>query len=220
MKKLLILVVANLMLLSFANAAPEDFSLPSDCFEEEDFCYTYGVEYNEELDRKVIRVHFHAQLYIDDYEDVDEVVGLFLDFDSWDDYTASMDDYDKVGDALKYNDVVFVSSVGNGMTHTSHFWTDAPWPISKMEIKERSLYEEIEVDIALKGYKFYLDPQFNNEGIKYKSGVVRIYLDDEEDMYYASATLDVIPEIDFLPTVAAPYVSRGLIAIFKGMFDM
>jgi len=60
----------------------------------------------------------------------------------------------------------------------------------------------------------------NAQGLKYKAGILHLSYDEEEDVYYVYLINDVVSSIDILPNVAAPYVEKGLVAIFKGMFDL
>ncbi len=230
MKKVLVIIGMFIFSgLCGASALPE---IPEDCFDDENYCFDYKVATNTEVDKRVIRVDFIAELDAGDYEDEQEILDRFLDFDSWGDYTVWLADFGgSEKKALKVAPMVIDYCTNSGtkmfegrevIINNASYWNKVPFPVNRLKVVERALYFPIEtIDGALFTWKFVADPSFTEgEGIQYKTGTLSISYDEDEEVYYAFATIDVIPDMGFELALnfGAKSVATSLVSIFSGMF--
>lgn len=217
-------------------------NIPTGCFDDDaTYCSDYGVAHSSEAGRKVIKVDFYAKLDGLNFEDEWEIYDLFADFEAWGDYTSWVEDYGSISTdkkakksakkALEDHNVTMLSSVVadsieledgvEALVHEVTYFTAGPWPFTTNKIVERALYYEIPAyEGALISMKMILDPSYADQlkGLKYKTGILHIGYDEEEDAYMLYFKLEVVPEIDLLPSIAAPYVGKAFISVFEGMF--
>ncbi len=200
-----------------AFAANELPKIPTNCFQEKSFCYGNDVVDSEE-GRRVIRVSLIAKFDNTEYTDHMELVNKFFDFAQWPVYAEDSQD-------VKFFESRELDTLNiNGKQirrHLAHYETGAPFPFRRMEIFEVANYYQISSPAgAFLSYKFVADmsnPQ--TKGIKYKVGILHLAKLQNND-YLVYLTVDVIPAIDLLPKIAAPYIEKAMMGIFTGMFNL
>ncbi len=207
--------------------------IPKDCFDDENYCYTYDVVYKDEIDKDVIRVKFIGQIDAYDDENAKDILEKFLDFDSWGEYICLLDDYGgNVKKALKVYPVVIDYCKDSGtelfedkeaIVNEASYWTKAPFPLARLQVVERVFYFPVETaEGALLTWQFVGDPAFSEgKGIKYKTGMLSISYDEEEESYYVYAAVDILPdnELAVILNPGAEFAAQSIGFLFSGMFD-
>lgn len=218
MKKILISLFLLSTTLSNIFAANELPKIPGNCFNTEVYCVSNDVTNNEE-GKRVIRVQLFAKVDAAEYSSYQDIINKFFAFNQWPTYAEDS------------KDVAFFASkeiepiVVNGQKvrrHLAHYETGAPFPFRKMEVYEVANYFPLETyNGALVSYKFVADvsnPQ--TKGIKHKVGILHMSLNKDTNEFYLYLTIDIVPSIDLLPKIAAPYIERAMMGIFLGMFNL
>ena len=167
-----------------------------------------------------IKVSFFARIAKDDFDNRNEILDRYFDFEAWPDY-AEGSEYPMFKISEPLEDLFETRGDLQVLIKRHHvkYISDAPFPLTDQTIHEVSHYEEIAPwDGAFVSWKFYLDESFPElEGIKKKSGT--LHAREGEEFYHVYILFEVIPGIDVLPSLAAPYVRQSVEAIFKGMFN-
>lgn len=219
---LIILLQANV---AFTFEDPTELpAVPEGCFDQEIFCHNWEIlsrrDSRNPHGQRVTRVRFFAKLDAYEFESYHDIVARFKDAPAWIKYA----EYTDVVNI--YHSVLLNSTVDErGRTvfrHESHYDLKGPAVIGgKVSVRELGLYTIIDpVPGALVSVKMDFDPNYPAKGVKHKTGEIHLTYDEIEETYDVHLVLDVIPEINILPKVGAPYVEAGLVAIFKGMFNL
>lgn len=228
MKKLLSFLFLFSVLAGTIVSAEENVKVlppvPEGCFSSEVYCnYWEVLEKNNPANphgKRVIRINFFAQLDAFEYDSYHDIIGRFQDFPAWMDYTKNSDDID-----MSYS--VRLPSIidTDGKTlhrHEAHYTVKGPRIIGgKVNVRELAMYKELEpFPGQLTTWSMRHDENYKLQGLKYKTGILSLSYNQEQEVYLAIVILDVVPEINILPKVAAPYIETGLLATFKGMFGI
>lgn len=216
MKNLTKFLIFSILYTASINAT-ELPKIPVDCFDDQNYCYGNDVLDNDE-GRRVIRISLFAKFDGTEYSSHLELVNKFFDFPEWPAYAE--DSRDITFKESREIDPIIV----NGQKvrrHLAHYETGAPFPFRKMEVFEVANYFQLPPpNGGIISYKFVADmsnPQ--TKGIKYKVGILHLAKTQNND-YMVYLTIDVVPSIDLLPKIAAPYIERAMMAIFTGMFNL
>ena len=215
MKQVVFVILFLISTFAFAKEVPV---APSNCFSGKSYCSGWNVLTNSE-GKKVIRVRIFAKLSISDMGSLDDVEGFFFDFSKWKDYAAGSENISILDSELRYVRV-------NGQERKRHFVrysAKAPWPIRNMNVVDLMEYKIASADYpaTLKSYTFRQVPGFSDrEGVKYNIGELHIVKTSDLKSYLVTFVTDVVPSIDLLPKVAAPYIQRPMLDVFKGMFNL
>ncbi|MCK5072719.1 MAG: hypothetical protein KAQ98_04780 [Bacteriovoracaceae bacterium] len=227
-----ILMFAFFIQATFAGTFPE---IPDGCLDEDIYCSEAKVvkKIIDGESKKVIRIKIFVLGTADDYDSEQDILDLFFDFDSWGDY-AEMGDSRTIKFKKSLNLGPITWNEHETFRHYANYKIKAPFPINWMNVRAMGYYWNIEpYEGAVASCMFENqtsgvfeipgEPTLHGgEGFKYTDGEFHIKVEGEEDEkeYYMYFTADVIPAIDFLPSIAAPYVHAGFLAILKGMFDL
>ncbi|MFZ8933083.1 MAG: hypothetical protein ACO20H_05485 [Bacteriovoracaceae bacterium] len=225
MKKLMIAFLALYSTLAVALEEPKVLpSVPEACFDEEIFCHDWTVLSRRNDDnphgKRVTRIRFFAKLDSYEFESHHDIVARFKDAPAWMRYT----DYTNVVNI--YKSVMHNSTVDEQGRivdiHEAHYDLKGPSIIGgKVSVREQALYTIIDpVPGALVSVMIRHDPNYSAKGVKHKTGEIHLTYDDYDETYGIYIILDIVPEINILPKVGAPYIEAGLVAIFKGMFNL
>lgn len=193
-------------------------TVPSDCFDRDNYCYGSDVTENDQ-GRRVIRVQLFARVDANEYSSPEALIGKFFDFASWPTYVQGSRDVSFV----ESRELEPAERDGQKIRrHLAHYYTGAPFPFRKIEVYEVANYTQLPTfEGALISYQFLADTSDPNlKGLKHKLGILHLALDQESNEYVLYLTIDVIPSIDLLPKIAAPYIEKAMMAIFLGMFDL
>ncbi len=190
-------------------------AIPSNCFSSKHFCSESSVI--RERGKKVIKVIIAAKFVKSKYTNPSELVDLYFDFAKWPDYAAGSSNLN-----MDFSEVLFVRD-SNGVEKKRHhvsYTAKAPWPIRNMKVHDLVEYDSATVvDGALIFAKFESVANFQDrEGIKLNWG--EVYVLEQGKHYVVLFINKVIPSISILPSVAAPYIERPMLDIFKGMFNL
>jgi len=208
--------------------------IPAGCFDEAVFC-TEAEVVNKVIDgreREVINVKVFMVASFSEFESVEDLLALFFDFNSWDEY-ANKEGSERIkfkGQTASQN---LGSVVVNGIETQRHY--------AHYKIKSPIGY----ITVRAVGYYWMVEPfegaevsaQFENqtsgtfeipsegvleggEGFKYTAGNFHIRKDEENQEYVMYFNADVIPSITILPSVAKKPILGGFESILKGMFDL
>ncbi|MBF0313206.1 MAG: hypothetical protein HQK50_10330 [Oligoflexia bacterium] len=203
---------------------------PEDCFAEQSYCHKYEIVYDNDI--RYIEVTIHAEIDASEFATSQDIINRYFDFDHWFEY---LDGKDAVRLVTSTALPTTVEADGREyIWHFSHYYTKAPFPLWSMQIKEVSYYRKIvpnpyaDAQVAwefdLKKGRIQipsLGEDFTDSwGLKYKYGQLFARFDQEKQKYYVLAVTRVIPSIDLLPSVAAPYIEASMLAIFQGVFDL
>ena len=206
---------------SLENTLP---NIPDDCFDEEVFCHNWEVlkkrNPNNPHGKRVIRINFFAEIDGFEFDSFNDLVGRFINFDAWPEYTKNSENI-KMSFSKRLPSIVDE----NGEVihrHEAHYTMKGPRIIGgKVNVRELALYKQIPlVEDAVASWALKHDKGYEHVGIKHKTGVLHLTYDEDSDTYKVYIVLDVIPEINILPKVAAPYTEAGLVDTFKGMFNL
>jgi hypothetical protein len=230
MKKML---VAGLCLLSsyvqgYETLPKELPKIPANCItRSRNYCVYAGTISTTK--GKVVRVSLYARVY--DYESIDEIKNIYMDYAKWGEYAKKS----------KMDSVFFNKSIAlapktvteNGVEktvypHYADYVVDGPLGIDfdNRELAHNWVAETAPgADLTL---MFSLAPTPYSipgvdvkgpYGLVYKSGVLHIRYDKDEDAYYLYSITDVKPDVnEHLFGLADGPIARGIESIFKGMF--
>lgn len=220
--KLLILsLLAIFITPSFSRELPV---IPENCFEASVYCHHWKVFESKDPEnphgKRVIRIMFFAQLDAYEYDSYHNIIDTFEQFDQWPEYTKNSENV-TITYSVKLPTIV--NEEGQEIhRQEAHYTLKAPRIIGgKVNVRERVLYQELEkANNAETSWSFTHDATYNLQGLKHKTGVLDISFNKEQEVYFLYLTLDVIPEINILPKLAAPFIEAGIVDIFKGMFKI
>lgn len=204
-------------------------TIPDNCFDENLFCAeTKVVDVDGE---RVIRVKFVAMTTISEYPTAQSIIDKYFDFESWFDYTEGTESI-----KIETSKEMLREENNDRVRHYSHYIVQAPFPIRKARTREITEYNRIEnAEGAMVSYRFALvpGPHHNlpeseeryktleeSEGVKKKEGEIHIQFNEETGEYILYMVTDVIPAIDLLPKVAAPFIERAFVAVARGMLNI
>ena len=225
MKFLIGLMISTALLSSYAYAGKSDLALvPEGCFSENSLPYCVRSRWekirNPGSRRKhlVVHVNFFAQLGMDEYSSVEELEDIFIDFKAWPDYVANSRNV-----RYRYSIELTPTVIADGRV-IRHNVVDYEMrrPLGWERVIEKSDYIKLEnvagADIS---YKFTLDKSFpETRGLRDKVGYIHVSTDEENGVYNIQVNLEVIPMINILGDITAKVTTRGLVDVFKGMFDL
>lgn len=213
-----------LMGTAFASLQTKLPNVPDDCFDEEIFCHNWEVlkkrNPKNPHGKRVIRINFFAEIDGFEFESHEDLIGRFINFEAWPEYTKNSENI-KMSYSKRLPSIVDENGVVNHR-HEAHYTMKGPRIIGgKVSVRELALYKEIPLaDGAKASWALRHDENYESTGVKHKTGVLHLAYDEDEDVYRVYIVLDVIPEINILPKVAAPYTEAGLVDTFKGMFNL
>ena len=204
-------------------------TIPNGCFDDKLFCSEWSIA--DVNGMRVIRVKFVAMAYTSDYPTPQSIVDKYFDFAHWGDYAQGTDSISIENSVLRGTE-----GQNDKLYHYVRYVMQAPFPISHMRIREVTQYTRMEPAAgAVLSYRFALVPGLQTglpeyedryktlngpEGVKYKEGEIHIQYNQENGEYVLFMMTDVVPGIDLLPKVAAPYIERGIVAVAKGMLNL
>lgn len=188
---------------------------PADCFDKKDFCSS-AEEMSTGYGPRYIGVKFYARL-ANDFDSVEDMVEKFTTFHRWKKYTENSDTIDVTSSGLLH------STNDNGrrkLTQYARYFIKAPWPVSQIEVVERTTFRE---RTKGSGYALYWtmhsDRDFAHMGIKRKDGTLRVVYDEAKDVYYVGINLEIVPTTSMLKAAKKP-ILRAMADLFVGMFDI
>jgi len=187
---------------------------PSDCFSRQNFCSSSQVTRDQE-GRRVIRVTIFAKLDKSKYGQWQELKELYFDFAKWPDYASHSKNIDMIASEQRPS-----TDSRYFVEHYAKYYAKAPFPIGKMEVEDLVSYHEIASPSpnGVLSVEFLERPDFTaRKGLKFNRGELHLLQNDQN--WNVVFINDVIPSIDILPKVAAPYIERSMMDIFHGMFD-
>lgn len=204
-------------------------TIPEGCFDENLYCTDTKVI---DVDgQRVIRVKFVAMTTTAEYPTAQSIVDKYFDFENWFDYTKATESI-KMETSAKMK----VEGDNDRLWHYAHYIVQAPFPISKVRTRELTEYNRIELaEGAVVSYRYSIVPGLhtglpeseeryqtlrNSEGVKRKDGEIHIQYNEESGEYILFMVTDVIPAIDLLPKVAAPFIERSIVAVARGMLNL
>ncbi|RLA63559.1 MAG: hypothetical protein DRQ88_01675 [Epsilonproteobacteria bacterium] len=225
MKLLIGLTISMTLWSSLAFGGMESMvPVPEGCYEENSL--TYCVRNNWEKvrlpgERKkqlIVYVNFYAQLGMDEYSSIEELEDIFTDFEAWPDYVVNSRNV-----RYRYSRTLTPTVIAGGEV-IQHNVSDYEMrrPFGWERIIEKSDYIKLEnIAGSEVSYKFTLDKSFDEtRGLKDKIGFIHVSTDEENGVYNIQVNLTVRPNINILGDVTAKVTTRGLVDIFKGMFDL
>lgn len=231
MTKLFIFALLILSTSVLANTLPE---IPSDCFDEDVYCTRAKVirKVVGGESRKVINVKVFAVVSFDDYESVDELMDLFFDFNSWDEYAAN-----EGSGRILFNGQTSSQHMGyemiNGFEvakHYAHYRIKSP--IGYIKVRAMGYYWMVNpYEGAVVSAEFHNqttgvyeipgeDTLYGGEGFKYTAGDFHVTMDEDNEEYFIIFNADVVPSISILPSVAKKPILGGFESLLKGMLDL
>ncbi len=204
--------------------------IPYECFDYDIYCSHFKLveKIIDGQKTKVIEATIFVVLSKEDYS-IKNIIDLFFNFDSWKEYAESEGS----------NAIVFQSSMHLGTFerdgHTVHkqyihSFLKAPAPIFSITFRGVGHFwlTDPVVGATHSGKFNYLDkgyfhipnepPLDGAEGYKYHAGEYHLKADKDEVYIYFKAW--VIPEINLLPQIAAPYIEQSYLSLLKGMFSL
>ncbi|MBF0298489.1 MAG: hypothetical protein HQK51_07195 [Oligoflexia bacterium] len=200
---------------------------PEGCFDNAAYCSNNTVI--REGGQRYIVVHLYGIIDAENFEIPQSLLDAYMDFSRWPEYINGSD-YLNI---IKSQEIILNPQVKGLRRHYVTYSTKAPFPINKVYIREVADYIDIsgqskyDSDVAVKfdiikgNHQVPGEPLLvNYEGIKYKHGEIYVRKNTKDNNYYVYADVRIIPEIDLLPTVAAPYIEGSVVAIFKGVFGI
>ncbi|MBF0206602.1 MAG: hypothetical protein HQK53_06910 [Oligoflexia bacterium] len=120
--------------------------------------------------------------------------------------------------------------------HYAHYYNDAPFPFWSIEVREVAHYTDIDpfpYKDVLAAVKFSVITDKNivhevpgglplrgAEGLKHKSGEIYLKYDEQNGRFVLFSIVNIIPQIDLLPTIAAPYIEKAVVATFRGILGI
>jgi len=214
MKKYLLFVFILLTQNSFA--LPE---IPTDCFADKEYCHSHKI-LKDPNRKKYIQINFFAELSADEFDSIEEIEDIFSDFPAWMEYVKNADNVDMKNSVTRFSGD---TEAGEHLRiHEAEYTIKAPMPVKRVKVKEVTIYKKtVPFEGAESSWFFYLDRSYKDlTGVKDKKGELHVTFDPEQNIYRFYILINVWPEINILHTVAAPYIERGLVSIFKGMFDL
>lgn len=208
------LVILFCLCFALQSLAFAEIPKPSaDCFRTKSYCSKTTV-LRDASDRRVIRVEIFVQIPKSTYVDYTELKDLFFRFSDWPSYAGNSDSIDFIESTPKVGPA-------NTVRHLAHYKTKAPWPIKEAEVFDLLEYKDLAVEPGESyAVEFYQVRDFaSRKGVKYNYGQLHLKSENAEkwQVYFYS---DVVPAIDSLPNVAAPFILRPMEDILKGMFRM
>ena len=188
-------------------------TFPSDCFLGKNFCSRAQVIHGQQ-NRRVIRVEIFVQMFKAEYSKFEELKDLYFQFEDWPSYAGHSDSISFIESASKVGPAPLAA-----IRHQAHYTTKAPWPVSKAEVFDLLEYQEIaKAQGVVYAVEFSQVQDFSaRKGVKYNYGQLHL-LDDQHDRWLVYFYSDVIPGIDVLPNVAAPFILKPMEDILRGMF--
>lgn len=225
MKLLMGLAISMILLSSSAYAGKSDLAVvPEGCFEENSLPYCVRNRWEKPRDpetRKkqlIVYVNFFAQLGMDEYSSVEELEEIFTDFEAWPDYVANSRNV-----KYRYSRTLTPTVIADGRV-IRHNVADYEMrrPLGWERVIEKSDYIKLEnVAGSDVSYRFALDKDHpETRGLKDKIGYIHVSTDEENGLYNIQVNLEVKPMINILGDVTAKVTTRGLVDVFKGMFDL
>ncbi|MBT3984460.1 MAG: hypothetical protein HOE90_24100 [Bacteriovoracaceae bacterium] len=225
----LTLVLALGMIIPAAFAGKALPEVPDDCFDSNSFCTKRAVLRNA-AGKRYINVQFFAAISEDDFDTPEDIVDMYFDFAEWGEYTKGTNEVKMkvtlpMGTYTKDGTVI--------TRHYATYKTKAPFPIGKVHIREVTDYipltaydgaelsyyytlADASTPIKVPGHGVYKKP----EGLKMKNGHIHVAYDEDNGEYILFLNANVIPGIDLLPKIAAPYIERSIVAVAKGMLGL
>ncbi len=209
-------------------------SIPSGCFDEAVFCTEADVvnKIIEGKEREVINVKVFMVTSYSDYENVEAILALFYNFNSWDEYANKEGSGRIIFNGQSSSQNLGPIDVGGVKTqrHYAHYKIKSPigyitvramgyyWTIKPFEGATVSTQFENQTSGL---FKIPGEADLNGgEGFKYTAGNFHVRKDDAKEEYVIYFDADVIPSITILPNVAKKSILGGFESILKGMFDL
>ena len=225
MKVLLGLIISVFLISSPAFAGKSDLAVvPEGCFTENSLPYCVRNRWEKPRipgSRKkqlVVYVNFFAQLGMDEYSSVEELEEIFTDFEAWPEYVRNSRNV-----KYRYSRSPTPTVIADGsviLHNVSDF--EMRRPLGWERVIEKSDYVKLEsIAGADVSYRFALDKSYpETRGLKDKIGYIHVSTDEENGLYNIQVNLEVKPMINILGDVTAKVTTRGLVDVFKGMFDL
>ena len=202
--------------------------IPNGCFDQDVYCsHTQVLEIDGD---KNIRIEFFATADLADYPLPQDVVNKYFAFDHWEEYTA-----DSNAISVQASALLKMEGAYDQLIQYSRYINDGPFPISKIRVREVTLYQRIpHIEGADISYTFSLLPgTFNNlpevddkyksydhpDGVQKKEGEIHVKYLPQEERYVMYIRADIVPTIKLLPNVAAKFIERSFVAVSKGMLN-
>ena len=188
-------------------------AFPSDCFIGKNFCSRSQVLHDQQ-NRRVIRAEIFVQMSKAEYSNYEELKDLYFRFQDWPSYAGDSDSITFIESTPKQG-----PAPQSAIRHLAHYTTKAPWPVSHAEVFDLVEYKEIaKATNVVYAVEFAQVPDFSSrKGVKYNYGQLHL-LDDQHDRWLVYFYSDVIPSMDILPNVAAPFILKPMEDILRGMF--
>lgn len=202
---------------------------PDNCFQNRSYCT--NTEIVNEDGRRLIKVTLHAQISGDIYSSANDIRELYLDFDKWGEYL-------KDSEVIKMIKTIALPSIEiNGKTiyrHYVHYTARAPFPLITQKVRmvahyqdlDPSPYQDAELSVrfdAITDKDHQIDgeePLKGAEGLKFQTGDLFVKHDKENNQFLIYSVTKVVPGIDLLPSIAAPYVEDSVVALLKGILSI
>lgn len=225
MKLLIGLTISMFLFTSFAFAGKSALvQVPEGCYNENSLPYCVRNSWEkvrlpgERRKQLLVHVNFFAELGMDEYASVQELEDIFTDFEAWPEYVENSRNV-----KYRYSRTLTPTYTPDG-EEILHNVADYEMrrPLGWERVIEKSDYIRLRnISGSDASYKFTLDKTHPETlGLKDKVGYIHVSTDEENGVYRIQVNLDVRPNINILGDVTAKVTTRGLVDVFKGMFDL
>ncbi len=176
-----------------------------------DFQSQYKIVYSEKRHSEMIVYELFSAFDANKIS-LAKLYNIMTDFDQWPKLLKSVKD-------VKW--ITSKKTIVNDTTirHHAKYKVKAPWPVRWIEAEESSFYIQTRRDETHIEYTFYPDSHFTQVGTKLKEGHAELRWDKETHLIHGYLYIEIIPQIDLLMKVTAPYVAKSMDNIFKGLFE-
>jgi hypothetical protein len=190
-------------------------NIPTDCFTTLEYCSQSEIS-RDHRNVRYIDIKFYGRVP-NEYNDGEDLIKRFLDFQSWDDYTAGVPGIQFRSSGLISSRVI---AGKRELSQYARYAIDAPWPAQQIEVVERTVYREMETSADLVSYwKFYTSRDFSHQGIKRKDGTLKVEFISPLNVYHVEMTMEVVPTTAFLKA-ARKAITQAINQLFLGMFKL
>jgi len=179
--------------------------------EEPGFISTYQIGVSPTYERKVIIYELYST-FSTNRATTEEILSIATNVEAWPRLLEKVSTVQ-----FRYSEKVDLGD--NQFLHRAAYKIKAPWPVNWVPAVENTIYQKNPPDEkGVITYRFYPDPDLPQEGSQIKSGWARINKRDNKPLIDCYLYFEVLPDIDFLLSLTAPYITGTLDGMFQGLF--